>query len=162
MVPQTLRNLDLQNPGPVDLLQAAQILLTNTDGLITQRPWLISMLGLQYQFSGWFFSGQFLNEHIFNYSEPILQAQNYYYATLLTRKSFFRDKLSFSNFVRYNFDGQDFWINPELEYDLAGSVNLSLGSQLFGGAEPEAYYGHLSFQFYEQNSFVYTKIEAYF
>ena len=117
---------------------------------------------LQYQWSGWLFSAQYFNEHIFNYDDEILQEKNYNYVTLLTQKSFLRDRLSFTQFGRYNFDGDDFWINPELVYDVRGSFNVGAGAQIFGGKTPPPFYGHLSFDFFEDNSFAYLKLEAFF
>jgi len=161
-VPQEIRSLDLENPTLPNLIQAGQVFLTAENGLLRERPWLISMAGLQYQWKGWLFSAQYINEHIFNYNDEILQEHNYDYVTLLTQKNFLRDKLMFTNFARYNFDGNDFWINPEFSYDLFESVNIAGGVQLFGGNKPPAFFGHLSFQFFEESSFTYLKLEGFF
>lgn len=162
VVPEEIRRLNLTNPGIPNLIQAAQVFLSSQNGLLTEKPWLISMGGLQYQWNGWLFSTQYINERIFDYTSEVLQKKNYNYMTLLVQKSFFRDKLSFTNFGRYNFDGKDFWVNPELKYDVMEGVNIGAGTQIFGGKTPPAFFGHLSFDFFEENSFTYLKIEAFF
>ena len=162
IVPSEIRQLNLSNPTLPNLIQAAQVFITAPNGLLVEKPWLISMAGLQYQWSGWLFSSQYINERIFNYSAEILQKRNYDYMTLLIQKSFFRDKVNVTSFGRYNFDGQDFWVNPEIVYDVLEGVNLGAGTQIFGGKTPPDFFGHLSFNFFEDNSFTYLKIEAFF
>jgi len=161
-LPQNLRSLNLQNPGFAELLQIAQVFGQNEDGFLKERPWLISMIGLQYNVWDITFNGQFINEHIFNYDPTILQDQDYAYTTLSLRRSFARDTFRALLFSRYNINGQDFWVNPELTYTGIDSFEAALGAQLFGGRSPGNFYGHLSFDTYAANSFAYLKISAYF
>lgn len=159
---EELLDLNLQNPGLVEQLQIAQILSQNTDGFLKERPSLISMIGLQYKLFDFTISTQFVNEHIFRYDSEILQEQNYYYSTLLLQRSFARDKWNLRTFGRYNYKGKDFWINPELTYACIDSFEAAIGAQIFGGEEPDPFYGHLSFKNYAPSSFSYLKISAYF
>jgi hypothetical protein len=157
-----LQELDLQSPGFLEQIQIAQIFNQNTDGFIKKKPTLISMIGLQYEVLDITLSAQVVNEHIFRYDSTILQEQNYYYGTLLARRSFFRDTWGFRIFNRYNVQGKDFWINPELTYTGIDSFQAAVGSQIFGGQEPEPFYGHLSFKSYASNSFAYLTVSAFF
>lgn len=157
-----LRELNFQNPGLAEQLQIAQIFNQNDDGFLKERPSLISMVGLQYELLDITISTQFINEHIFRYDPDILQEQDYYYSTLLLQRSFLRDKWGFRAFGRYNYQGKDFWINPELTYSGIDSFEAAIGSQVFGGKEPDPFYGHLSFKNFAPNSFSYLKISAYF
>jgi len=159
---QELRNLNLQNPNLLEQLQIAQTFTQNSDGFLKERPSLVSMAGLQYEVFDITVSTQFVNEHIFRYDSEILQEQNYFYSTLLLQRSFQRDTWRFRMFGRYNYRGQDYWINPELSYAGIDSFEAAVGSQVFGGAEPDSFYGHLSFKNYAPNSFGYLKISAYF
>ena len=161
-LPESLRNLDLQNPSPAEQLQIAQIFGQNDDGFLKERPWLISMIGLQFDLSAYTISTQFVNEHIFNYDSTILQEENYYYSTLLIQRNFSRDTWQLRAFGRYNYSGKDFWINPELTYTGIDSFEATLGSQLFGGMEPDRFYGHLSFHNFAPSSFSYLQVSAYF
>ncbi|MDZ7680642.1 MAG: hypothetical protein U5J63_02750 [Fodinibius sp.] len=92
----------------------------------------------------------------------ILQEQNYYYATLSLRRSFFRNTLDLLTFSRYNFRGHDFWVNTEVTYTGIDAVEFSAGTHLFGGQDPDPFYGHLTFNNYSQNSFAYLRVSAYF
>ena len=157
-----LRNIDLQNPDLGQILQIAQIFNQNEDGFLKERPWLISMLGLQYGLGGWTFNAQLINEHIFNYDDTILQEQNFHYTTLSVRRSFLRDQLQFSAFGRYNFRGSDFWVNPEITYTGIDAFEATIGTHLFGGSSIGTYYGHTSFATYEENNFAYLRVSAYF
>ena len=157
-----LRELNIQDPNLIEQLQIAQVFTQNEDGFLKEKPFLVSMVGLQYELFDYTISTQFVNEHIFRYDSDILQEQNYYYSTLLLQRSFQRDKLRFRFFGRYNYNNSDYWLNPELTYAGIDSFEASLGSQLFGGDEPDPFYGHLSFGSFESNSFSYVKISAYF
>ena len=160
--PDQFRNLDLQTPTPNEILQIGQTFSQNEDGFLKKRPWFISMVGLQYNLWNTTINGQFVNEHIFNYDPTILQERNFYYATLSLRRSFFRNTLQAQTFSRYNFEGGDFWINPELTYTGIDAVEFTAGTHLFGGQETDTFYGHLSFNNYQQNSFAYLQLSAYF
>ena len=157
-----LKELNLRDPNLIELFQIAQIFNQNEDGFLKERPYLISMIGLQYELFDMTVSSQFVNEHIFRYDSEILQKQNYYYSTLFIQRSFLRDKWSFQAFGRYNYNGKDFWINPELIYSGIDSFEAAVGSQIFGGEDPDPFYGHLSFGTFAPNSFAYLKISAYF
>ncbi len=159
---QELRALNIQDPTLPEQIQIAQIFAQNSDGFLKERPYVISMIGLQYELLDFTVSTQFINEHIFRYDSEILQEQDYYYSTLLLQRSFLRDKWNFRAFGRYNYRGKDFWINPELTYTGIDSFEAAVGSQIFGGEDPDPFYGHLSFGTFASNSFSYLKISAYF
>lgn len=161
-ISQELRDLNIQDPNLFEQLQIAQIFAANEDGFLKEKPFLISMIGLQYELFDYTISTQFINEHIFRYDSDILQEQNYYYSTLLLQKNYLRDKLRLRFFGRYNYNNHDFWLNPEVTYAGIDSFEASVGSQVFGGNEPDPFYGHLSFGSFDSNSFSYLKISAYF
>lgn len=157
-----LRSQNLLNPTLPEQLQIAQIFAANQDGFVKERPWLISMVGLQYELWDVTMNGQFINEHIFDHDPTILQEEDFYYATLSLRRTFLRDKVNVSAFGRYNFEGDDFWIHSELSYTGIDSFELAVGTQLFGGNETPPLYGHFSFEEFKANSFSYIMVAAYF
>jgi hypothetical protein len=159
---EALQAIDLRNPSPAEQQQLAIIFNSNQDGFLINRPWLISMIGLRYELFGWTISGQFINEHIFNYTNLILQEQDYSYVTLLLNRSFYRDQFTFRGFTRYNLTGRDFWVNPELIYSGIDAVEASLGMQLFGGTSAPDNFGHFSFSNFANNSFAYLKFTTFF
>jgi len=160
--PDNLRALDLQNPSPSERQQIALIFSQNEDGFLKERPWLITMAGLKYNLGKVTLNGQLINEHIFNYDNTILQEQDFLYTTLSIQREFFRETLQLLAFSRYNFEGNDFWLNPELTYTGIDAVEFSAGTHLFGGEQPSDNYGHPTFDTYAPSSFMYLKMSAYF
>jgi hypothetical protein len=166
------RYVDYLNPRLVELLsgpqspaanvEIADIFANNTDGFLLKRPFLNQMIGAQLNLGGWIFEGQFVSEYILDYRDEILPDQWYKAATLLVQKQFLRDKLDFRLFSRYNLNGNDFWANPELAYDITDGVVFISGFQFFGGEQPDSFYGHFSFRDYADVSFGYLKLTAYF
>ena len=157
-----LRDLNIEDPNLFEQLQIAQIFAQNEDGFIREKPFMVAMIGLQYELLDVTISSQFVNEHIFDYDSEIFQEQNYYYSTLLLQRSFQRDKFLLRFFGRYNYNNRDYWLNPELTYTGIDSFEATIGSQLFGGRQADPFYGHLSFGTFESNSFSYLKLSAYF
>jgi len=157
-----LQNINLRNPSPSEQTEIIQIFNQNTDGFLLEKPWLQTMIGIQYELFDTSISTQFINEHIFNFNEVILQEQNYHYSTLQLDRDFFRNTWTARVFGRYNFNGSDFWLNPEIIYTGIDSFEASLGTQIFGGKTPETNFGHLSFDNFDENSFTYLKLSAFF
>lgn len=137
-------------------------LSSNDDGYLMDKPWSISMIGLQTSIAGITVSSQLFWEHIYGYDEEILQKQDFVYSTLLLQKSLLREKLTLYSFGRYNYSGNDFWINPRASYAIQDGLDATFGFHLFGGEETERLYGHFSFKDYAANSFTYLKLTAYF
>ncbi|MFH5831856.1 DUF1302 family protein [Halalkalibaculum sp. DA384] len=161
-LPEDLQEINYENPSPGEQLRLKEAFSRNDDGFLADQPWLIGMAGLEYETGGWTIGTQVISEFIFGHDDELLQKQHYRYATLLLQRSFLRDKLEFRGFGRYNIDGRDFWVNPEITYSGIDSFEASLGTHLFGGPEPEPFYGHLSFENYSSNSFGYLQVTAYF
>jgi hypothetical protein len=133
----------------------------SASGLLRAKPFISGMTGLRYTRSGWLISTQYLAELILDYDQRLLQEQYYHSTTLLMQRTFRRDTMALRTFIRYNFNGGDFWINPEWQYDVSDSISLRLGSHLFGGPLPATGYGHLHFRNFASNSFIYGGIRAF-
>lgn len=133
----------------------------SANGLLRAKPLISGMTGLRYARSGWLVSAQYLGELIIDYEELLLQDEYYHSATLLMQRSFRRDTMTLRAFTRYNFNGDDFWINPEWQYDISDGISLRIGGHFFGGKLPEAGYGHVHFRNFASNSFIYGGVRAY-
>lgn len=153
----------IENPlaNPVELLQALQELQTRNDEFLAEKPWLHTMLGIQTDYKGFTISGQGYIETIFNHEERILQRQIFPYATGLVQKSVFRDRLNLLSVGRYNVFADDFWIQFQGIYDATDGVELSLGTNLFGGPSPPPVFGHFTFNQFRESSFVFGRITAF-
>ena len=120
------------------------------------------MIGFTTSFSGIEIDKQFFHEYIIHYHELILQEENFFYSTLKLNKSFLRNNLLASIFSRYNYIGNNYWINPQAQYDIKDGLRGALGLHFFGGKESENFYGHFNFKNYAASSFMYAKLTAFF
>jgi hypothetical protein len=161
-LPELVTNSDLNSLTPTQSQQLLLIFNQNDDGFLNEKSWLINMVGLTTSTLGIDIETQFFYEHIFNYDELILQEENFYYSTLNLNKSFMRNNLLASVFSRYNYKGNDFWINPQAQYDIKDGLKGALGFHFFGGQESENFYGHFNFKNYAASTFMYAKLTAYF
>jgi len=62
---------------------------------------------------------------------------------------------------RYNVFADDFWVQVQGIYEAADGVELSLGTNLFGGPSPPPVFGHFTFNQFRENSFVFGRITAF-
>jgi len=49
--------------------------------------------------------------------------------------------LKFSIFTSYSFNEQDYFIKPEIKYDLGSDIYATIGYSLFGGKQSHTFYG---------------------
>ena len=161
-LPELAKRATINSLTPIERQQLALVFSQNEDGFLFKKPWLLSMIGANTTISGVDIETQFLFEHIFKYKDLILQEQNFYYSTLSLRKTLMRNKLRLSGFGRYNYIGNDYWINPQGSYDLEDGLEIALGFHFFGGKSSERFYGHFNFNDYSGSSFGYLKLTAFF
>lgn len=124
-------------------------------GFLTQKPALKWMAGTRFSAAGWNWSAQYIADVILNPTDEILQDSWFHGITLSTNRSLLRDQLRARMLARYQFNGQDFWLNPELNWNARDGLSFTGGAQLFGGKPPETGYPHLSFRQYGPNSLIY-------
>lgn len=154
-----LRKLNNEN-GPVDSNEFIGMLAKFTDalneyedsGFLTYNPALLFMTGIRHNIYGWDSAFQYSGEWIAVYREDILQDRYFHSITATISNSFLRNRLIFRTLARFHINGSDFWIYPEIRYDLTDGLTLSAGAHIFGGARPDFDYGHLSFYQYRKNS----------
>lgn len=148
-----------------DLLSFFEFLQTiqaEAESFLIKKPWIHAMAGVRTELLQTTIDVQFYIEGIFDYEEQILQEEVYKYVTLLGARSFMRDRLQILTLSRYNIDTNDFWIQFQGQYELDDNLQLTLGTNLFGGEKNQTLMGHLSFSKFRQNSFVFSKIALFF
>ncbi len=161
-LPEQFINTDLNNLTSSEQQALIAAFDENEDGFLKKKPWLTGMLGLTTSFGDVSISTEFIYERIFDYDSDILQKEHFFFSTLSLQKSMMRNKLDLRLFGRYNYEGSDYWINPEAAYDIKDGLAASLGFHLFGGEESKPYYGHFNFKNYASSSFGFVALTAFF
>lgn len=121
-------------------------------GFLKQAPSAKFMAGFSTSLSGWSTGIQYVGDVLLRDDATILQDSWFHGVSTTVSRSFFRDTLLFRLLARYQFNGSDFWINPEFRYDIADGISLSTGAHLFGGKDPDFDYAQLSFSRFKRNS----------
>jgi hypothetical protein len=132
------------------------------DGYLLTKPWLHSMIGIQTEIYSTTINIQGYLESIFNYEERILPQKYFPYVNILVNRSFLRERLQILSLGRYNIYGKDFWFQLQGVYELSDGLELSLGTNLFGGELISPFYGHFTFHQFRENSFIFSKLALYF
>lgn len=159
VIPEELKLLDQESITIGELNELRNALEAEEEnGFLRQRPWLNSTLGVRYQSGSRVLQLAAENELILNYKEEIAQEPNFWSLTGIVTDSFIRDRLNIQVAGRYHINGNDFWISPSVSYDLSDYWDITTGMHLFGGAEPDQYYGHLSFSQYTNTDLGYLRL----
>lgn len=132
------------------------------DGLITERPWIHAMAGIEFEVWDTNISLEGYIEQILDYKETILQEEQFEYATLSATRSFLENRLNILALSRYQFDRDDYWVQVRGTYEIRNGFEATLGTNLFSGPTPPLLYGHLSFGNYSDSSFIFSKIALFF
>lgn len=148
---------DLQSAG--QLLQEFEL---RDDGYLVKKPWINSMVGFQTEQFGTTISAQAYLESIIAYEDRILSQRLFPYSTLLLNRPFLRDRLQMIFLTRYNIYAEDFWTQIQGIYELNDGIEVSLGTNLFGGKDVTPFYGHFTFNQFKENSFIFSKVAVYF
>lgn len=161
-LPQNLRDIASESLNLQSITEALLTFQQNNDGFIKEKPFYSGLIAAQTNILGWTVENQWLAEHIFNHERDLFREETFYSTTLLLQKLFLRNKLTAQAFGRYNFNGNDFWINPQLTYEVDDGVESDFGFQFFGGESPDRFYGHFSFKNFAPLSFAYLRLSVFF
>lgn len=156
---KTLENALNTSTGVLQLLQEFEF---RDDGYLTSKPWLNSMIGIETNLYQTVISAQLFIESIFNYEDTILPQRLYPYFTFLAARNFARERLRILTLTRYNIYAEDYWFQLQGTYEAADGLEISLGTNLFGGDSVTPFYGHFSFNRFRENSFIFTRLAFYF
>jgi hypothetical protein len=154
LLPTELRSGNMNQP-------TAAFFAAASSGFLIEKPFFSGMLGLAAAITGTRIDFQYQFETIVDFSTDILQDQSFHSFTLLATRSAMGELMQLRMLSRYNLNGHDFWINPDVTYDLADGLQLSAGVHAFAGRDPKEFYGHLSFQQFRNNTFAYMKLTAW-
>lgn len=161
-LPVSVNRLDQALDNLTDAVLVLQEFEVRNDGYLLIKPWLHSMIGIQTEMFGTTINLQGYLETIINYEDRILPQKLFPYATAFLNRSFLRDRLQVISGGRYNFFGNDFWLQIQGNYELSDGIELSAGTNFFGGKAISPFYGHFTFQQFRENSFIFSKLAVYF
>ena len=132
------------------------------DGLITERPWIHAMAGVEFEVWDTNISLEGYIEQILDYKDTLLQEKQFEYATLSATRSFLDSRLNILALSRYQFDQDDYWVQLRGTYEIRNGFEATLGTNLFSGSTPPLLFGHLTFGNYTGSSFLFSKIALFF
>lgn len=155
-LPESLRDTNPNTTLNFDAFSQAQ-----NNEFLAKSPYLQSLWGLRFPFIHGNLSFQYTLEYIFDHKPSMLQNQTHHIGSILYAKTSNDERWGFRFLSRYHLMGNDAWINPDLTFSGIDGIRVSSGGHFFTGNEPDVFYGHLTFQNYTDNSFVYLKLTAY-
>lgn len=161
-LPVSTNRLEDALNDPLEAFQVLQEFDIRDDGYLLTKPWLQTMIGGQTDLAGATVGLQGYVEIILNYEDRILPQRVFPYASLFAQRSFLRDRISTFMTGRYNFFGQDFWAQIQAEYEINDGFQVALGTNIFEGPSISPFYGHLTFEQFKENSFIFAKTTIYF
>ena len=155
-IPNELRS---SNPNPSTILPI--LLSTQEKGFLDNSPLFESMVGIKFTASDINVSLQYVGTYITKYNNSFLQDEYYQFISALLSKTSQNQRFQYRILSRYNINGPDFWLNPNIYYDVYDAVSISGGMHYFTGKNTDPFYGHINFASYEKNTFTYLKLTAY-
>lgn len=145
----------LQDP---DFLEAA------SRGFIVQRPFVHAAVGLERGFGRHTASVQGIGRWVIDHDERVAAGAFEPAATFLWLARFRRETVTARAFALVEATG-DYWVNPDVTYNVQDGLNVALGAQIFGG--PGAPAGDISrllrepafrFAAFSDNSLAYLRL----
>ena len=119
------------------------------------------MLGIKFTAADISVSMQYVGNYITKHDNSLLQDKFYHFMSILLSKTSQNERFQYRVLSRYNINGDDFWVNPNVNYTVFDAVQISGGMHLFSGKSSDPFYGHLNFGSFEKNTFTYLKLTAY-
>lgn len=154
-LPESLRGT--QNTT-IDFDEFAQV---QNNEFLAKSPFLQSLWGLRFPFIKGTLSLQYTLEYLIDHKPSMLQNQTHHIGSLLYTRTSNDERWNFRFLSRYHLTGNDAWISPDITYSGIDGFRVSSGGHIFDGNKPDPFYGHLTFQNFTQNSFIYLKLTAY-
>lgn len=161
-LPVSVNRLEDALNDPVEALLVIQEFDIRDDGYLLSKPWFQQMVGFQTSFKGATIGAQGYLEVIINYEDRILPQQLFPYISAFVQRSFLRERLSTFMTGRYNIFGEDYWLQLQTSYEISDGFEFALGTNLFGGPTISPFYGHLTFEQFKENSFLFAQTSIYF
>jgi hypothetical protein len=129
---------------------------SSVDEMVVEKNFIHYMLGLDYSFSGFALSTQFIQEIILDYDND-MSLDNEFQSTMtfMISKKLFNETLLLEFFSYIGLTDSDALLRPKITYDLADGLELLLGGDIFIGDEG-------NFGQYNDNNRIYTKLKYSF
>ena len=99
------------------------------DGII-ERDEIKWLAGIDYNYEGYLFSTQFMQEAVMDYKEGIIQNEYNNKLTFLVQKDFWRQTLNTEINFHYDLNEEILMAKPSLSYNYADSINIKAGANL--------------------------------
>ena len=128
--------------------------LTMKDALV-EKDYINYVVGLDKTIGDWRLSGQFIQQIIMDYDDPIQQDQYQNLMTLLVSKTMFREKVRVEWFTYFGFNEQDALSRLRVFYMPYDALNFELGTNVFVGDKGQ-------FGQYNDNDMIYTRVKYNF
>lgn len=154
-LPETLRGT--QNTS-IDFDEFTQ---AQDNEFLAKSPYLQSLWGLRFPFMKGNLSLQYTLEYVVDHNPSMLQNRTHSIGSLLYTRTSNDEQWNFRFLSRYHLNGNDAWISPDVTYSGIDGFRVSSGGHIFAGDKPDPFYGHLTFQSFAENSFIYLKLTAY-
>lgn len=155
-LPESLRGSNQNSSIDFNALTQAQ----NSE-FLSRSPYIQSLWGLRFPFIKGNLSLQYTLEYIFDHKPSMLQNKTHHIGSFLYTRTSGDERWNFRFLSRYHLNGNDAWISPDVTFSGIDGIRISSGGHIFTGNEPDPFYGHLTFQNYSENSFIYLKLTAY-
>lgn len=151
----------LKNEGSPNQNIFREIQSYNERSFLRTSPFVQSMIGLGSTFSSYSYSIQYVTEFIRNHTPDMLPDRFFHFISLLLNWSSDNTNWQVRFLSRYQVNGQDYWLNSDVNYAISDGFRLSSGLHYFTGPTPSEFYGNLTFNSYRDNTFVYLKLTSY-
>ncbi|HID39622.1 MAG TPA: hypothetical protein EYP36_08930 [Calditrichaeota bacterium] len=122
---------------------------------VTKKDYLHYLIGLDYTLWDIKLSGQFIQQAILDYEDPIEEDEIENTATFLARGDFLRETLTLELFSYIGINNSDALIRPRVYYDIADGFEILLGANIFTGDSGR-------FGQYDNNDMIYAKLKYSF
>ena len=93
----------------------------------SEIKWLV---GLDYNYEGYLFGFQFIQQAILDYSDIILEDEYRNQVTFLIKKDFLHSKLNSEIAFHYNITEDILMTNPNISYDYSDKINFQIGANI--------------------------------
>lgn len=116
--------------------------VATADGLgrfARQQVWR-QVVGLDWIRSNWLISPQWFEERVVDPDPALSGDPHRTFVSLLVRRAFHQDRLTFQTFYAYGFEHGDEWLSPQVSYELFGRLELTLGADFLDG-DPRGVFG---------------------
>ncbi|MFA7107978.1 MAG: DUF1302 family protein [Sphaerochaetaceae bacterium] len=104
-----------------------------TSGNLLESDYIHYMAGLDYSFSGYKISTQFIQKAILNYDDSMVSDQFSNTMTFMINKKFLRDTLTTEFFTYVEFGDLNALLRPKLTYAFDDGISLIFGANFFVG-----------------------------